>query len=214
MTEAGRKISILVAEDHAMVREGLRLVLATEGDFVWLGDAADGETALALARTLRPDVLVLDLGLPKLEGTQVLVALRAESLSTRVLVVTAREDPASVRSALATGADGFLVKSEDSRQLVRAIRTVAAGYRYVSPSVVRAFEHDEAAAAFTLAGVTPREAEILKRVAAGESSRHIAAQLGISHLTVQKHRENLGRKLGVRNAAEMAAFAIRHGFGP
>jgi DNA-binding NarL/FixJ family response regulator len=202
------KITILIADDHALVREGMRMLLGREADFELVGEAADGGEALRLAYALKPDVLVLDLGLPVIDGIEVARCLRREGTRSRLLALTARSDAASVRTALAQGMDGYVPKSEDSRELIEAIRALAMGRQYFSPAIAHLLEPETGQPSHA---ITQREREILACVAEGLSSKEIAARLGISTLTVQKHRENLGRKLGTRNAAEMAAYAMSQG---
>lgn len=206
----GGKITILIADDHALVREGMRMLLGREADFELVGEAADGGEALRLAQALNPRVVVLDIGLPVLDGIEVARYLRQHGVESRLLALTARTDAASVRTALALGMDGYVPKSEDSRELIEAIRALALGRRYVSPAIAHLLEPDAGQLPIP---VTPREREILVCVAEGLSSKEIAARLGISAATVQKHRENLGRKLGTRNAAEMASYAMVHLLG-
>ncbi len=206
----GGKITILIADDHALVREGMRMLLGREADFELVGEAADGGEALRLAHALNPRVLVLDIGLPVLDGIEVARYLRQHGVESRLLALTARTDAASVRTALAQGIDGYVPKSEDSRELIEAIRALALGRRYLSPSIAHLLEPDAGQLPIP---VTPREREILICVAEGLSSKEIGQRLGISAATVQKHRENLGRKLGTRNAAEMASYAMIHLLG-
>lgn len=207
-------IRLLLAEDHALVRDGLRLLISTQSDMTLLADTDDGNDVIALTRLHCPDILLLDLGLPNLDGIAIMAALGTENLATRVLVVTARLDAASVRASLDLGAAGYLPKSEDSDELLVAVRRVAAGHQYVSPEVARlcATKNAETEAA-ELAALTDRERVVLAHVGAGLSSKEIARILGISDLTVRKHRENLCRKLGSRNAAELIATAVRNGLG-
>jgi DNA-binding NarL/FixJ family response regulator len=202
-------VRIVIAEDHAMVREGMKLVISGEPAFEWVGEAGDGLRALDLVRSLQPDILLLDLGMPQLDGLEVMRAIGAETLPTRVLVVTAREDPASVRSALALGAQGYLLKTDDADALLHALRTVAAGGWHVSPELANLFDPQVDAHAPT-EPLTPREADIARRVGRGLSSKRIGLDLGISEHTVRKHRENISRKLGLRNVAELVAWSIRH----
>jgi DNA-binding NarL/FixJ family response regulator len=196
---------IVVAEDHAMVRQGLRLIFDMESDLDCVGEAADGETALALVAELRPELLLLDLGLPRLDGLAVMREIAARGLPTRVLVVTARQDPAAVRAALGLGAHGYLLKTDDAEALLRAVRVVAHGGHCVSQELADVFdpapEGGEA--------LTPRESDIALQVSRGLSSKRIGNALGISEHTVRKHRENIARKLGVRNAAELVAWTMR-----
>jgi DNA-binding NarL/FixJ family response regulator len=199
--------TILIAEDHALLADALQLLLGAQPDMVCVGLAKDGEQAIALATTLRPDVLLLDLGLPRLDGLGVLEALSRAQLPTRVLVVTARLDEPSIRAALSLGAAGYLPKNENSDELLLAIRRVAQGKRYVSAEIAQLFVPDAQAEA--PARLTPSETTILQMVGAGLTSKEISQQLGISEATARKHRENMRRKLGIRNSAEMAAYAIR-----
>jgi DNA-binding NarL/FixJ family response regulator len=200
------KITILIADDHELVREGMRMLLVREADFEVVGEATDGAAAVRLTQALNPQVLVLDLGLPELDGLEVARSLRQAGSTSRLLALTARIDAASVHAAVACGMDAYVPKSEDSRELISAIRALAIGQGYFSPAIAHFLD----SAPIT---VTAREREILMCVAEGLSSKEIAARLGISTATVQKHRENLGRKLGTRNAAEMTAYAMRYGVG-
>lgn len=200
-------IRLLLAEDHALVRDGLRLLLSAQSDMTLLADTGDGEAVVPLVRAHRPDVLLLDLGLPQLDGLAVMAALATEKLPTRVLVVTARLDPVSVRTSLALGAAGYLPKHEDSDVLLTAIRAVAADRRYISPEIAHLYPPSQETPPTD--ALTSREREVLGHVGQGLSCKEIARHLGISDLTVRKHRENLCRKLHVRNTAELVAFAIR-----
>lgn len=198
-------ITIVVAEDHAMVRQGMKLVISTEPGLHWVGEAGNGQDALELVRRLQPDVLLLDLGLPQMDGLEVMRAIAADTLPTRVLVVTARQDQQAVRTALSFGAHGYLLKTDDASALVSALRTVADGGHHVSPELAGVFDRDVQ----THEPLTPREVEIAQAVGRGLSSKRIGHDLGISEHTVRKHRENIARKLGLRNTAEMVAWMIR-----
>lgn len=201
-------IKILIAEDHALLADGLQLLLGTQPDMVCQGVVRDGAQALAQTLAHAPDVLLLDLGLPRLDGLGVMEALQREQSATRVLVVTARLDEASIRSALALGAAGYLPKDEDSDELLLAIRRVAQGRRYISEEIARLFTGAEVQA--TPPGkLTASESAVLQLVGGGLTSKEIGQRLGTSEATARKHRENIRRKLGIRNSAEMAAYAIR-----
>jgi DNA-binding NarL/FixJ family response regulator len=210
-------IRVLIAEDHALLADALRLLLGTQTDMQCVGVAKDGEQALNLARTLQADVLLLDLGLPKLDGLAVMEALQgAESpLKSRlkVLVVTARLDPQSIRAALSLGATGYLPKDENSDELLLAIRRVAEGRRYISADIAQLFVPKFPVAepiAEPAGKLTASETTVLQLVGEGLTSREISLRLDISEATARKHRENIRRKLGIRNSAEMAAYAIRN----
>ena len=201
------EISIAVAEDHALVRQGLRLMLSRVPRLRWLGETGDGEGALRLACELKPDVLLLDLGLPRLDGLEVVRGIAAAGLPTRVLVVTARQDAASVQAALSLGAQGYMLKTDDADALVSAIHTVGGGGYHVSPELAALCGTDDED---SRDGLTSREFDIATRVGRGLSSKQIGVELTISEHTVRKHRENIARKLGLRNAAELVAWALRH----
>jgi len=201
-------IRILIAEDHALLVDALQLLLGTQPDLHCVGIARNGEQARDLALALQPDVLLLDLGLPKLDGMAVMQALQRAHLPTRVLVVTARLDEQLARTALALGAAGYLPKDDDSDELLRAIRRVAQGRRYISPSIAQLFVPEAPTTPVTK--LTVSEITILRLVGDGLTSKEIGQRLDISEFTARKHRENIRRKLGVRNSAEMAAYAVRN----
>jgi DNA-binding NarL/FixJ family response regulator len=200
-------IKVLIAEDHALLVDALQMLLGTQQDMQCVGIAKDGEQALALAQSIRPDVLLLDLGLPKLDGLAVMDALHRAQSPVKVLVVTARLNQQSIRAALAMGAAGYLPKDEDSDELLLAIRRVAQGKRYISADIARLFVPDMQAV--VPSKLTGSETTVLQLVGAGLTSKEISQRLDISEATARKHRENIRRKLGIHNSAEMAAYAIR-----
>jgi DNA-binding NarL/FixJ family response regulator len=202
-------IQVLIAEDHALLIDALRLLLGTQPDLHCAGFARNGEQARDLALALQPDVLLLDLGLPALDGLGVMEALRRANSSVKVLVVTARMDVQSIRSALALGAAGYLPKNEDSDELLLAIRRVAAGRRYISAHIAQMFVHEAQPLPTPELSLTASESTILQLVGQGLTSKEIGLRLDISEATARKHRENIRRKLGIRNSAEMAAYAMR-----
>jgi DNA-binding NarL/FixJ family response regulator len=201
-------IHILIAEDHALLADALKMLLSTQPDMRCIGAVSDGEQALVQTVALQPDVLLLDLGLPRLDGLSVMGALQGAAPNVKVLVVTARLDPQSIRAALRLGASGYLPKDENSDELLLAIRRVVQGRRYISAAIAQLFvPNDLPTAQASL--LTPSEASILQLVGEGLTSKEISQRLAISEATARKHRENIRRKLGVRNSAEMAAYAIR-----
>ena len=202
-------IRVLIAEDHALLADALQMLLSTQPDMQCLGAVHDGEQALAQTLALQPDVLLLDLGLPKLDGLSVVGALKNAQSPVRVLVVTARLDPQSVRAALSLGAAGYLPKDEHSDELLLALRRVAQGRRYISDHIADLFTPEVDDRSAPVQPLTPSESTILQMVGEGMTSREISARLDISEATARKHRENIRRKLGIRNSAEMAAYAIR-----
>lgn len=206
-------IRVLIAEDHALLADALQMLLSTQPDMACVGAVPDGEQALQQALALQPDVLLLDLGLPRLDGLAVVGALKSAGSAVKVLVVTARLDAPSVRAALGLGAAGYLPKDEDSEELLLAVRRVAQGRRYISAHIAELFVPEGTPPAPEVAPggptLTPSEQVVLRLVGEGLTSREIGEQLAVTEATVRKHRENIRRKLGIRNSAEMAAYAIR-----
>jgi DNA-binding NarL/FixJ family response regulator len=204
---------VLIAEDHALLADALQLLLGTQADMQCVGAARDGEQALAMVQALQPDVLLLDLGLPKLDGLAVVETLQRTQSQfkspVKVLVVTARLDEKSIRAALSFGAAGYLPKDENSEELLLAIRRVAGGRRYISADIAQLFV-PESPVAEPAGKLTASETTVLQLVGQGLTSKEISQRLDISEATARKHRENIRRKLGIRNSAEMAAYAIRN----
>lgn len=207
-------IKILLAEDHVLVRQGLRLYLSTEPDFEVIAETGDGALVEHIVQTLHPDLLLLDLDLPGSHGTAITTRLKAQNNALKIVVLTGNLQVASVRQALAAGAEAYVLKHEDGAELLHAIRVVLAGGQYVSKSIAALFQHEQTLPTANDAklSVTPREQEILGLIARGMNNEEIAAHLCRSILTVRTHRQNLMDKLGLHNAAEITAYAIKHGF--
>ena len=212
------KLRLIFADDHALVREGLKLLLATIDGFELVGEARDGPGLVDLLAQIPADILVLDLGMPGLRGLQDVRALRVRHPRLKILILTANAEPRTVDGALEAGADGYLVKSGDLGELPEALDAMRRGESYVSaalrPLLAHAKGRPPAETDFAIASPVPltrRERELLALIARGATSRDVAARLGISQLTARKHRENLMRKLDLHSAAEVAAFAVRLG---
>lgn len=207
--------SIVIADDHGIVREGLRRLLESEPDFTVVGEAADGREVLEQVSTLRPDVVVLDITMPRLGGLETLERLRAEHPGTKVILLSVHGDSPFIQSAIALGADGYVLKTGRVAEIVTAIRETTRGGSYFSPAVAREIverlrtPQGEGDDPFTL--LTSREREILNRIAEGLSAKEIAVELDLSTKTVEAHRTSLMRKLGVRKATELVRYALRHG---
>lgn len=209
-------VRILLADDHPIVRDGVRLLLERAPDLVVVGEAGDGPEALQLVAALRPDVLVLDVALPGLSGIEVARRLRAAGSPVRVLVLSAHDDEACVRGVLSSGAAGYLLKDEARQTIVDAVRGVARGERgWLSRRVAaHAFRCEGAAdrgAPGASPALTPREREVLRLVAQGQDNARIAGALGISVETVRTHVTAILGKLRVRSRADAVAWAWMRG---
>lgn len=207
-------LRILLADDHTLVREGVRRILESQRSAWAVSEVSDGEAAIAKVATGEVDVLVLDLAMPGRDGLEVLAEVKKSRPSVRVLVLTMHDDPAYVSRAVQSGADGYLLKDSAVQDLVTAIDTVMEGRAYYAPAVQRALSEivrGKAAEERPLEQLTEREREVLKLVAEGYPTKEIAARLGISHRTVESHRANLMRKLDLRSVAKLTQFAVREG---
>lgn len=207
-------IRVLVVDDHTIVRSGIRHVLESEVEFEVVGEAGSGSEAISLAASLRPDVVVLDISMPDLSGLEVAARLRSSG-STRVLILSMHNNAEYVLESVRAGAHGYLLKDTAATELRNAIRTVCRGESYFSPPVASRLtaavrgEHDGHRSG--LDQLTGREREVLLGIARGRTNKEIAAELGISHRTVETHRESLMRKLQIRTVAELTRFAIGTG---
>ena len=201
---------VLLVDDHALVRSGLRAVLGTTDDCEVVGEAATGEEAVALVPTLRPDVVVMDLSMPGAGGVEATRQVRAVSPSTRVLVLTTFSDDHRVRAALAAGATGYLLKDAAPDDVVTAVRAAARDEAPIDPRVARAL----LPGAPTDRGpeLPPRERDVLVRIARGLSNRQIATELGIAERTVKVHVGSLFRRIGVADRTSAALWARDHGW--
>jgi len=204
--------SILLADDHVVLREGLRRLLEQTDRYDVVAGVSDGAEAVRLARQLRPDIVLMDILMPGLSGLDATREIRDASAGTRVLILSVHESPQYVEDAMRSGAAGYVVKTAELTELVQAIDTVLAGRTYVSPAIaehlVTALEASEPPPHSLL---TPREREVLLLVANGASSKEIAARLGVSPRTVESHRARIMQKLGIHKAPELVRFAIREG---
>jgi DNA-binding NarL/FixJ family response regulator len=209
------KITVLIADDHPVVRQGLRVLLSLEDDIEVVGEVGDGVEAVELTAALIPDVILLDLKLPVLDGLGVLAELRDRGLPARALVLTSVADQASVTVAMRAGAAGFLYKDVDPEALVRAVRSVHDGNTVLAPeaagSLVRSRARSAAVAGFE--ALTAREREVLAQIAEGRSNREIARLLHMSEKTVKTHVSSVLAKLGVADRTQAALYAVRNSAG-
>jgi len=204
-------IRVVVADDHAIVRAGLRALLDAAGDVTVVAEAADGRAAVEAVERLRPDVLLLDLSMPGLNGVEALRRVREGAPRTRVLVLSMHAAPEYVRPALRAGALGYLVKGAGLDDLLAALRAVAAGRRFLGPEAERVAARAGADESDDLDRLTPREREVLQLVAEGRTNREIASALGLSPKTVDAHRTRVMQKLDLHDAQALTRYALRRG---
>lgn len=208
-------IRVLLADDHTLIRAGLRGLLQGLHGIEVAGEAGDGHEALRLADTLRPDVVLLDIGMPGLNGLEVAARLTKLESPPRVLILSMHSSEEYVLQALSAGAAGYLLKGAAVAELELAVRAVARGESYLSPAVskrvVDAYVSRTAGAPDPVAALTPRQREILQLVAEGHSSKAIAQQLGVSYRTVQTHRNELMKRLDIHDVTGLVRFAVRVG---
>ena len=208
-------ISVLVADDHSIVREGIRHVLEGENDIKVCAEAADGEEVLEQVEKHRPQVAVLDITMPRLGGLETLERMRSNHPDVKVILLSVHSDPPFIQSAISLGADGYVLKNGRAAEIVTAIRAVTKGGSYFSPAVAREIVEQlrapkrDADEPFSI--LSTREREVLHLIAEGLSAKEIAGELKISTKTVEAHRTSLMRKLGVRKATELVRYAVRHG---
>jgi DNA-binding NarL/FixJ family response regulator len=203
----GEPIRVLVVDDHPVVRQGLRTFLDVQDDLTVVGEAADGDAAVAAAEELRPDVVLLDLKMPGADGVAALRGLRESGNPARVLVITSFTEPAAVLPAVRAGAAGYVYKDVDPPALAAAIRAVHAGHVLLHPDVARLLAAGEAPSA----RLTPRERDVLAGITRGRATREIARDLGLAEKTVKTHVSAILTKLGVQDRTQAALYAVRTG---
>lgn len=214
-TPTPARIRVLIADDHALVREGLRYVLDADPLIEVVAEASNGRVAVELALEHRPDVVVLDITMPEENGLKAAARIREQLPQTRVLLLSMHEQGEYVREGMRIGTHGYLLKDAAGEELRAAIRAVYAGGTFFSPAVVKRLSSTEAvgdaSAASQLEQLTPRERDVLRGVARGLTNKAIAAELGISRRTVEAHRESLMRKLQIHSVAGLTRFALEAG---
>ncbi len=208
-------IRVLLADDHALVRSGIRLVLETFADVQVVAETRDGRTALDLIGKLRPDVALLDISMPDLNGMETAARIRSRFPQTRVVILSVHAGEEYVAQSLRAGASGYLLKDATPAELEFALRAVARGETYLSPRisgvVVGKYLRSSESAATPLDAITPRQREILQLIAEGASTKQIAARLEVSVKTVETHRSLLMERLGIHDIAGLVRFAVRIG---
>ena len=210
-------IRVLVVDDHAVVREGLRALVDVEPGMEWVGEAADGVEAVQRARSLRPDVILMDLVMPRMGGIEAISEIKREDPDARILVLTSFDEDDKVFPAIKGGALGYLLKESSARDLLQAIRDVWRGEPTMHPSIARKLMRElQRPPALPLAEepLTLREVEILRLVARGLSNQEIADELVLSERTVRTHVSNILSKLHLANRTQAALYALREGLAP
>lgn len=213
-----KQITVLLAEDHEIVRQGIRSLMKLERDIEIVGEAENGQEVLELTRKLRPEVVVMDIAMPLLTGLEATRQILKAVPATKVLLLSAQSGDSYIQDALESGAMGFLLKQTSARVLATAIREVQKGNVFFSPSIARHLRHQYQKSSDgkrlvknRSACLTPREVEVLRLVAESKANKQTAAELGIALTTVDKHREHLMRKLNIHDTASLTRYAINEG---
>lgn len=213
-----KSITVLLAEDHTMVREGLRMMLKLEPDMEVVGEAQDGRQAVALAMELRPDVVLMDIAMPGMNGLEATRQLLKTVPESKIVILTAHCDDAYVKSAVDSGAVGFLLKQDTAHDVCRAIREAAEGRTFYSTTIAKRFgrldpqsRNREGKIRTSPSLLTSREMEVLQLIAEGKANKETASELGISIKTVEKHRGHLMEKLDIHDTAGLTRHAIATG---
>jgi DNA-binding NarL/FixJ family response regulator len=207
------KIRVLLVDDHTLVRQGMRRLLETDREVEVVGEAGDGRTAIQLVQELGPDVTVMDIAIPDIDGIEATRAITTQDKNAKVLILTANTDDVAVRRSLKAGARGYLIK--DSEDLVRAVKQIARGQSFFSPAAARLLSGDYVSngggkqVEDNLHRLTERELEVLRLIAEGNTNKHIASLLSVSVNTIETHRKHIMEKLDLHNTAEIVRFAVR-----
>jgi DNA-binding NarL/FixJ family response regulator len=210
-------ISVLLADDHAVVRQGLRMLLQTEPGIEIVGEAENGSEAVALVEEQKPSVVLMDVAMPLLNGAQASRQIRRASPDTRILVLSSYSDDRIVDQLVDAGVSGYLVKGAAATDLIKAIREVSSGNQYFSPEIARRLSHRRQLSAqrkrrsASPSRLSKREGEVLQLIADGFSNKQMASELGISIKTVEKHRQRVMQKLGLHETASLTRYALSQG---
>ena len=215
---SSKQITVLLAEDHMIVREGLRSVLEAEGDIEIVGQAQDGREAVELTEKLLPDIVIMDIAMPRLNGMEATRQILKIAPATRILILSAHSDDAYVEEVLALGAAGYVIKQTSLLILAKAIREVSKGNTFFSPTIAKRLQDQERKArekgecrTNKFASLTSREVEVLQLIAEGKANKETASELSISIKTVEKHRQALMEKLNIHDTASLTRYAIAAG---
>jgi DNA-binding NarL/FixJ family response regulator len=208
-------IRVLLADDHALVRNGFRRILEDDPGITVVGEASGGAEAILLERQLSPDVVVMDLAMPEVNGLHAAIEILRRRRDSRILILSMHNDEQYVRNALDAGVKGYILKNALETDLTRAVRTLANGGEFLSPELsglaMRRLRREEGADATPLSRLSAREVQVLRLIALGKSNKEIATILGLSANTVAVHRTNVMTTLGMHKTAELVLFAVKHG---
>jgi two-component system NarL family response regulator len=206
---------IVLADDHPLIREAIRSLLTGTSEFTLVGEAADGKECLARVRELRPEIVLVDIAMPKMSGEHVTADLRRLFPDLKIIALSGYTDRQFVRAMVKAGANAYVVKSASGRELIHALRAVAGGNSYLSPEITSAvmseWDTSPSAGRGSPEALGKREREVLQLVAEGYRTANIAAKMGITAATVESHRRNIMRKLKLHSVADLTRFALRHG---
>lgn len=212
-----RKVTILLAEDHAMVRDGLKMIINAQPDMEIVAEAADGRAAVTRAQAVNPDVVVMDLSMPRLNGLKAAELLREQCPHVKIVALTRHTEAGYIRELLRAGAVGYVLKQSSSASLLAAIRAVALGGTYLDPAVAHTMVNDYAGhhahhVRDQPVSLTPREVEVVRLVASGYANKEMAARLGVSVNTIETHKANAMEKLGLHSRIDLVRFARMQGW--
>lgn len=212
------EVRVFIADDHAIVRKGLRAAIEEDSSMHVVGEAGDGESALVAIQQQRPDVVVLDIDMPKLDGLAVARELARKGVETSIIFLTLHTDEDLFRAAIELGCRGYLLKDSATQEIVASLRAAIAGQMYISSAMTAKLVRSNAASPVALRGapssnLTPSERNILRLIAEGKSSKEIGEELSIHYRTVENHRTNICRKLGIEGANALLRFALQHKSG-
>lgn len=204
-------IKILVADDHTIVRQGLKLILSAQADLQVVGEAANGREAVELAEKLRPDIVLLDVAMPELNGIEATRKMMESNSRIRILVLSMHKEAVYVREILRAGARGYILKDAIDTELLSAVRSVARGDGYISPAVSGALIDNFQKSGNPVDSLSPREREVLQLIAEGKINKEIATKLNLSVYTVDSHRGKIMEKLNLHSTGELVRFAMKNG---
>jgi DNA-binding NarL/FixJ family response regulator len=217
MPDMGTRLRIVIADDHATVRQGLRLLIDSQSDMTVVGEAADGNHVLAQADALKPDIIVMDISMPEMNGLVATRMLKRSQPTAAIIALTRHEDDTYLEELLRAGASGYVLKQSAPTEFLQAIRAVAAGGVYLDPAMTSRvanglLDRDRAASRRSATSISERESEVLRLIAVGHSNKEVATQLGISVKTVEVHKANSMRKLGLTGRVDVIRYAVLQGW--